>query len=120
MPLAANAYAIGPGLYDWERDRLEHEEAMEAAIESEAEDNKAYLASIGAAPNKSDREYIGTIMDEALSLIADQDGEQFNRWLWQVWACKSRPIQGRTEQALTAFALEQLMKMLDSAILRWP
>lgn len=124
MPSAANDYAIGPGLYDWERDQWEKEEmrrdAMEAAIENEAEDRKDYFVSITFpnknVPNKNDREYIEVIMDEAMTVIADQGSEQFNRWLWQVWACKSRNDQGRTEQALIGYALEQLMKTLDSAI----
>ncbi len=118
MPSAANASAIGPSLYDWERDKWEKEEmrrdAMEAAIENEAEDRKDYFVSI-TFPDKSDREYIEVIMDEAITVIAEQDGAQFNRWLWQVWACKSRNAQDG-EQALIGYALEQLIKKLDSAI----
>ena len=105
---------IGPSLYDWERERWERQADAAEALERRAEQAKEELAGI-RQPRHADRAYIDTAMNEALSAIADSsDSEPFNRWLWQVWACRSRKDGNK---GLEAMALENAMKVLDSAIL---
>ena len=68
MPLAANAYAIGPSLYDWEHDRAE---AEAAALDARIDDFIGGFAEQNAS-HKSDRKYIEETMDEAMEGHADR------------------------------------------------
>lgn len=116
------SYAIGPSLYDFERDAWEREadrhEAFNARIEEEAETTKSYLASIGTVMASGERTLINEMMAEAMALFADHesDQDQLNRWLWQVWACHTRQNRGATEKALAAFAVQQVVNLIDKAI----
>jgi hypothetical protein len=100
MKLAANAYAIGPSLYDWERDRWE-EEAIRKDARDEAfntEFNWWHINLYCDRKKEKASKEIADVMNSALNNLYCNDGDcaKFEQALF-TWYCSSEDQDAKNE-----------------------
>ena len=92
MKLAANAYAIGPSLYDFERDQWEEQEIRSDARDAAFEDHFKLWRMFTYCDRKKEKiiDEIGEVMSNALNNLYcnDQDCAKFEQTVF-VWYCSN-------------------------------
>jgi hypothetical protein len=114
MKLAANAYAIGPSLYDFERDRWEEQEIRRDARDAAFDDHYELWRRFAYCDREKKKgiEEIADVMDTALNNLYcnDQDCAKFEFALF-VWYCSDSEPDARN-------AMNELLDKYIRAVIR--
>ena len=92
MKLAANAYAIGPSLYDFERDEWEKEVMRREARDAAFEDHYELWRRFSYCDRNKEKtiKEIGEVMTEALNNLycSEEDCAKFEQAIF-IWYCSN-------------------------------
>ena len=109
MKLAANAYAIGPSLHDWERERWETQEIKRDMRDAAFKDHFELWRRFSYCDRKKEKiiEEIGEVMSNALNNLycKEMDCAKFEQAIF-VWYCSNDNQEAR----------ESMWELLDKYI----